>query len=70
MIENKNIISELTEKKITSIEFGSSIKELEFDVQEWNRHYGENRSDKIKEKENFFRHECNKERIKNGLNPI
>lgn len=69
-MENENIISNLTDGKITSIPFGESVPELEFDVNEWNRCYGSNRSEHTKMLERKSLEDCNKERKLNGLQPI
>lgn len=69
-MENGNIISLLTDSKINSIQFGESVPQLEFDVNEWNRCYGSNRSEHTKNMESKSLEDCNKARKLNALQPI
>lgn len=65
-----NLIYYITDKKVTSIEFGGDIPELGFSVKKWNECYGENRSESTKQLERYYRDKTNEARKANGLSPI
>ena len=65
-----NLLSDLTNGEITSVDFGKSIPEIGFDVDEWNRHYGPNRPQSVRESERFYLEQSNRRRASNGLPPL
>ena len=66
-IETGNLISDLTDAKVTSIAFGGDIPEIGFNAQEFNHHYKKYENQELKQ---FYKDKCNEARKANGLPPI
>lgn len=65
-----NLLSDLLPESDGKVDFGGNLKSIGFDVDEWNRCYGENRPQSTKDLELYYLGICNAARKKNGLEPL